>query len=72
MIVKRILRMSPIVTGRIFKDGIFRYSGIFRDVVDKVYKPEYRWVLRSKNRYGYPRNIGDIPLNYSILFLYKL
>jgi hypothetical protein len=61
MIVKRILRMSPVVTGR-----------MFGDVVDKVYKPEYRWVLRSKNRYGYPRNIGDIPLNYSILFLYKL
>jgi hypothetical protein len=58
---------------QIFRDVVDKvYKPIFRDVVDKVYKPEYRWVLRSKNRYGYPRNIGDIPLNYSILFLYKL
>ena len=25
------------------------------DVVDKVYKPEYKWVLRKKNRYGMDR-----------------
>jgi hypothetical protein len=25
------------------------------DVVDKIYKPEYEWVLRRKNRYGMDR-----------------
>jgi hypothetical protein len=26
-----------------------------RDVVDKVYKPEYKWEMRRKNRYGMGR-----------------
>ena len=30
-------------------------SGRKGDVVDKVYKPEYEWVLRRKNRYGMDR-----------------
>jgi hypothetical protein len=25
---------------------------IIRDVVDKIYKPEYKWEMRRKNRYG--------------------
>ena len=30
-------------------------EGNLRDVVDKAYKPEYKWVLRRKNRYGMDR-----------------
>jgi hypothetical protein len=26
-----------------------------RDVVDKIHKPEYKWELRRKNRYGMDR-----------------
>jgi hypothetical protein len=25
------------------------------DVVDKIYKPEYKWEMRKKNRYGADR-----------------
>jgi hypothetical protein len=33
------------------------------DVVDKIHKPEYKWVLRKKNRYGrYSLEYGDIYL----------
>jgi hypothetical protein len=30
------------------------------DVVDKIYKPEYKWVLKRKNRYGAHRCIKEM------------
>jgi hypothetical protein len=39
------------------------------DVVDKVYKREYKWVLRKKNRYGrYSLEYGDIDLGMGTYF----
>ena len=32
----------------------------FRDVVDKVYKPEYKWEMRRKNRYGMDKVVKRI------------
>jgi len=35
--------------------AVCEFARTLRDVVDKAYKPEYKWEMRRKNRYGMGR-----------------